>query len=83
MKLESLSSNVLQRRTSTGSELFSLLVCFGVLKETICPRICSKSRTKSASSPLPVVSKTIEGQRNQYIKAAVTIFSSSSRSTVG
>ena len=82
MKLESLSSNVLQRRTSTGSELFSLLVCFGVLKETICP-ICSKSRTKSASSPLPVVSKTIEGQRNEYIKAAVTISSSSSRSTVG
>ena len=83
MKLESLSSNVLQRGTSTGSEFFPLLVCFDALKETICPRICSKSRTKSASSPLTVGSKTIERQRNEYIKTAVHTFSSSSRSTVG
>ena len=61
--LGSLSSDVFERRTSTGSEPFSLLVSFYasvfvlpsvlILIETICPKICSKSRLKSANSLLP------------------------------
>ena len=60
----SLSRNVFERRTSTGSERFSLLmyrdatkfVLLSVftLKETFSPRMCSKSRLKSAKNPLPV-----------------------------
>ena len=60
----SLSSDVFKRRTSTGSEPFSLLVSLYatvfvlpsvlILKETICPKICSKSRLKCAKSPFPV-----------------------------
>ena len=55
---------VFERRTSTGSEPFSLLICLDAtifvllsvltLIETICPKICSKSGFKSAKSPLPV-----------------------------
>ena len=62
--LGSLSSDVFARRTSTGSEPFSLLVSLDVtvfilpsvliLIETICPKICSKSRLKSAKCPLPI-----------------------------
>ena len=60
--LESLSSDVFERRTSTRSGAFSLLICLDAtkfvsvftLKETICPRIYRKSRPKSAKSPLPV-----------------------------
>ena len=62
--LGSLSSDVFERRTSTGSEQFSLLVSLDatvfvlpsvlILIETICPKICSKSRLKSAKSPFPV-----------------------------
>ena len=58
------SSDVFERRTSTGSEPFSLLVSLDatvfilpsvlILKETICPKICSKSRLKYAKSPFPV-----------------------------
>ena len=60
----SLSSEVFERRTSTGSEPFYLLICLDATKfvllvvftliETFCPKICSKSRLKSAKSPLPV-----------------------------
>ena len=60
----SLSGDVFERRTSTGSEPFSLLICLGAnkfvllsvftLKETICPNICSKSRLKSAKGSLSV-----------------------------
>ena len=60
----SLCSNVFERGTSTGSERFSLLIyrdatefvliSVFTLKETFCPRICSKSRLNSAKSPLPV-----------------------------
>ena len=56
--LETLSSNVFEPCTSTGSELFSLLICLDATKfvvlsvciliEKICPKICSKS------SPLAV-----------------------------
>ena len=62
--LGSLSSDVFELRTSTGSEPFSLLVSLDatvfilpsvlILKETICPKICSKSRLKCAKSPFPV-----------------------------
>ena len=47
-----------------GSEPFSSLICLGAtkfvllsvftLKETVCPKICSKSRLKSAKGSLPV-----------------------------
>ena len=60
----SLSSDVFERRTSTGSEPFSLLISLDatvfvlpsvlILIETICPKICSKSRLKSAKSQFPV-----------------------------
>ena len=63
-RIGSLSSDVFQRRTSTESEPFSLLICLDATKflwlsvftliETICPRICSKSQPKSAKTPLPV-----------------------------
>ena len=59
-----LSSDVFERRTSTGSEPFPLLISLDatifvlpsvlILIETICPKICSKSRLKSAKRPLPV-----------------------------
>ena len=60
----SLSSDVFERRTSTGSEPFSLLISLDAtifvllsvltLIETICPKIWSKLRLKSAKTPLPV-----------------------------
>ena len=60
----SLSSDLFDRRTSTGSEPFSLLISLDAtifvllsvltLIETICPKIWSKLRLKSAKSPLPV-----------------------------
>ena len=62
--LGSLSSGVFERRTSTGSELFSLLIRLHATKfvllsvftliETIWPIICSKSLPRSAKSQLPV-----------------------------
>ena len=62
--IKSLSSDVFDWHTSTGSEPFSLLVCFDATKfvllsvftlsETIWPKVCSKSRLKSAKSALPV-----------------------------
>ena len=62
--IESFSSDCYERCMSTGIEPFSLLICLGTtefvllsvftLKETICPKICSKSRLKSAKSLLPV-----------------------------
>ena len=52
------SSDVFERRMSTGSERFSFLICLDATKfvllsvftliETICPKICSKSRLKGA-----------------------------------
>ena len=60
----SLSSDVFERRTSTGSEPFSLLVSLYatvfvlpfvlILIETVCPKVCSKSRLRCAKSQFPV-----------------------------
>ena len=60
----SLSSDVFERRTSSGSEPFPLLISLDatvfilpsvlILRETICPKICSTSRLKSAKRPFPV-----------------------------
>ena len=60
----SLSSDASERFTSTGSDPFSplifldatILVLLSVFtpRETICPRIYSKSRPRSSESPLPV-----------------------------
>ena len=60
----SLSSDAFERFPSTGSEPFSplifldatILVLLSVFtpRETICPRIYSKSRPRSSESPLPV-----------------------------
>ena len=62
--LGSLGSDVFERRTSSGSEPFPLLISLDatvfilpsvlILTETICPKICSKSRLKSAKRPFPV-----------------------------
>ena len=62
--LGSLSSDVSERRTSTGSEPFSLAISLYatvfvlpsvlILKGTICPKICSKARLKCAKSLFPV-----------------------------
>ena len=64
LSIGSLSSDVFERRTSTGSEPFPLLISLDatvfilpsvlILTETICPKICSKSRLKSAKGPFPV-----------------------------
>ena len=63
-KVSGTISDVCKRRTSTGSEPFSLLICHDAtkfvllsvftLKETIFSRLCSKTRPKTAKTPLPV-----------------------------
>ena len=65
VRIGSSSSDVFKQSMSTGSEPFSLLISLDatifvlptsvlILIETICPKICSKSRLKSAKSPLSV-----------------------------
>ena len=56
--------DVFERRASTRSELFSLLICLDATKfvwlrvltltETICPKVCSKSQLKCAKSSLRI-----------------------------
>ena len=63
-EMGSLRSDVFQRRTSTGSEPFSILNCLDASKfvllrvftlvELICSKSCLNSRLKSAKSPLLV-----------------------------
>ena len=62
--LGSLSSDVFERRTSTGSEVFSLLTCLDDIKfvflsfftiiEAIRLKICAKPPSKNEKRPLPV-----------------------------
>ena len=62
--LGSLSKDVFERRTSTGSEAFSLFICldanklvllsFFSLLKTIYPRVSTKTLPNDAESPLPV-----------------------------
>ena len=62
--LGNLSKDVFERRTSTGSEAFSLLICldankfvllsFFSLIKTIYPRVSTKPLPNDAKSPLPV-----------------------------
>ena len=64
ISLGSLRSDVFVQRTSTGNDPFSLLISIDatifvlpsvlILIETICPKICSKSRLKNPKSPLLV-----------------------------
>ena len=67
-----LSKDVFERRTSTGSEAFSLFICldanklvllsFFSLLKTIYPRVSTKPLPNDAKSPLPVdvrLSKTL------------------------
>ena len=59
-----LSKDVFERRTSTGSEAFSLFICldanklvllrFFPLLKTIYPKVSTKPRPNDAKSPLPV-----------------------------
>ena len=59
-----LSKDVFERRTSTGSEVFSLLICldankfvllsFSSLIKTIYPRFSTEPLPNDAKSPLPV-----------------------------
>ena len=77
MKLSS-GSGVFERRTSTGSEPFSLLICLHAtnivllsvftLIETICPIISSKSRPRSAKSQLPV---DVRGSKTSLLKLPI------------
>ena len=60
----SFSKGVLERRTSTGSDVLSLLICYETTKfvllsvfiliGTICPKISAKPMRKNAKSPFPV-----------------------------
>ena len=60
----SLSKDVFERRTSTGSEVFSLFICLDTTKfvllsffspiTTIYPRVSTKPQPNAAKSPLPV-----------------------------
>ena len=60
----SLSSDVFERRTSTGSEVFSLLTCLDDIKfvflsfftviEAIWLKLCAKPPSKNEKRPLPV-----------------------------
>ena len=62
--LGTLSKDVFEPRTSTGSEAFSLFICldanklvllsFFSLLKTIYPRVSTKSFPSDAKSPLPV-----------------------------
>ena len=62
--LGSLSKNVFERRTSTGSEAFSLFICLDTTKfvllsffspiKTIYLRVSTKPQPNAAKSPLPV-----------------------------
>ena len=64
VSLGSLSSNVFERRTSTGSEVFSLLTCLDDIKfvflsfftviEAIWLKIWAKPPSKNEKRPLPV-----------------------------
>ena len=66
------------RRTSTGSEPFPLLICleppnlycifFLTVIETICPKMCSKSRLKSAKSLLPA---DVRGSKTSLLKLPI------------
>ena len=62
--IRELKKRLFEQRTSTGSEPFSLLIGLDatifvlpsvlILIETICSKICSKSRLKNPESPLSV-----------------------------
>ena len=64
LSLGSLSKDVFEQRTSTGSEAFSLFICFDANKfvllsffpliKTIYPRVSTKPLPNDAKSPLPV-----------------------------
>ena len=64
LSVGSLSSDVFERRTSTGSEVFSLLTCLDDIKfvflsfftviEAIWLKICAKPPSKNEKRPLPV-----------------------------
>ena len=64
MIIGNLSKDVFERRTSTGSEVFSLLICldankfvllsFSSLIKTIYPRFSTEPLPNDAKSPLPV-----------------------------
>ena len=79
MILGSLSSDVFERRTSSGSEPFPLLISLDatvfilpsvlILRETICPKICSKSRLKSAKRPFPV---DVRRSKTSLLKLPIT-----------
>ena len=73
----SFSSDVFERRTSTGSEPFSILNCLDAIKfvllrvfaiiEAICANICLKSRLKSAKVYVRLMSVTQRRSLNSLI----------------
>ena len=62
--IESLSKDVFERCTSTGSDAFSLLICLDASKivlltvftfmETVCPKLQAKPLPRNAKRPAPV-----------------------------
>ena len=73
----SLSSDVFERRASTGSGPFSLIICpdaskFVTLIEKICPNICSKSCLKSTKNPLPV---DVRRSKTSFLNSQISLFS--------
>ena len=79
VSIGSLSSDVIERRTATGSERFSLFICptkfvlpsVVTLIKTICCGIFSKSQPKSLKSPLPV---DVRRSKTSLLKLPYTAF---------
>ena len=79
----SLSSDVFERRTSTGSEVFSLLTClddikfvflsFFIVIEAIWLKICAKPPSKNEKRPLPV---DVRRSRTLLLKLPISSYSS-------
>ena len=78
----SLNKDVFERRTSTGSELFSLLVCLDANKivllsffspiKTIYSRVSTKPLPNDAKSPLPVDVRRSKTLSQYHIKEQIS-----------
>ena len=72
----------MQRRASTESGPFSIIICLDASKlvllsaftliEKICPNICSKSCLKGTKNPLPV---EVRRSKTSFLKLQISLFS--------
>ena len=79
----SLSKDVFERRTSTGSEAFSLFICLGANKfvllsffsliKTIYQRVSTKPLPNDAKSPLPV---DVRRSKTPFLKLPIELLKS-------